>query len=408
MHRFHKPRFSIVVVFALFYINSSFASPVVNAKRSMVSLVAAYEPVKAIPTDEVPSHHPIPSGGNSTRNDRVNEVVPLSEPVNVVPVDAFPPGQLITGGSSSTTNDGTTLTTTYNIPRHRVRRRKVNEVSSVSEPVNVVPVDAFPPGQLITGGSSSTTNDGTTLTTTYNIPRHRVRRRKVNEVSSVSEPVNVVPVDAFPPGQLITGGSSSTTNDGTTVITTFTPGHVMPNPANATKGTNYLSLINTNLTQPALDMGLNCEGSKLMCLGATQMGVMHTLRDYMYAIPRGYHYYAGQKIACMKHNVYPNPWMTWGFYCAFMQGNIPAEGVDGAEIELKMQQMIEHSCLGCGSVPFSPDNDPRPLGILTVNYVRKSECEGLCYYAPPGAAANAVKVPQGMTLVADSQGLKSS
>ena len=129
------------------------------------------------------------------------------------------------------------------------------------------------------------------------------------------------------------------------------------------------------------------------------MGVMHTLRDYMYAIPTGYRYYTGQDIACMKHSVYPSPIISWGFYCAFMQGNIPAEGVDGTLIQLKMQQMIEHHCLGCGSVPFSDDNDPRTLGVLTVNYVRLSECEGLCYYKPPGTAADAVvKVPKGMTL----------
>ena len=135
-----------------------------------------------------------------------------------------------------------------------------------------------------------------------------------------------------------------------------------------------------------------------MCVGAAQTGVMHTLRDYMYAIPQGYRYYAGQKIACMKHNFYPNPWITWGFYCAFMQGNISSDGEDGAVIQLKMQQMIEHHCLGCGSVPFSPDNDPETAGILTVNYVRESECEGLCYYVPPGTPKASVKVPQGMTL----------
>ena len=82
-----------------------------------------------------------------------------------------------------------------------------------------------------------------------------------------------------------------------------------------------------------------------------------------------------------------------------MQGhNVSEDGVDGALIQLKMQQMIEHHCLGCGSVPFSDDNDPTVAGILTVNYVRQSECEGLCYYKPPGIANAAVKVPSGMTL----------
>lgn len=359
MSRF-QPRLSNVVVFALSCINYSFASPVAIAEPPGVSVIAAYEPVNIISIDELPPHPPFPTGG------------------------------------STITDDGTTQTTTFNIPRDTVRKRRVNHVVSVSAPVNIVPIDRFPPGQLHTGGSSSTTNDGITQLTTYNIPRDTVRKRKVNDVVSVSAPVSIVPIDAFPPGQLRTDGNSSSTNDGTTVTTTFTyPGIV---PLNRTRGTELLSLNNATLVQSDIDMGLNCEGSRLMCIGSTQMGVMHTLRDYMYAIPRGYRYYAGQKIACMKHNVYPSPWVTWGFYCAFMQGAIPADGVDGAEIELKMQQMIEHGCLGCGSVPFSPDNDPRISGILTVNYVRKSECEGLCYYAPPGVAADAVKVPKGMTL----------
>ena len=277
-----------------------------------------------------------------------------------------------------------------------IAERSRVSVIAAYEPVNIIPIDELPPHPPFSTGGSTITDDGTTQTTTFNIPRDTVRKRRVNDVVSVSAPVNLVPIDRFPPGQLRTDGNSSTTNDGTTVTTTFTyPGIV---PLNRTRGTELLSLNNATLAQSELDMGLNCEGSRIMCIGSTQMGVMHTLRDYMYAIPRGYRYYAGQKIACMKHNVYPSPWVTWGFYCAFMQGDIPADGVAGAEIELKMQQMIEHGCLGCGSVPFSSDNDPRILGILTVNYVRKSECEGLCYYAPPGVAANAAKVPKGMTL----------
>lgn len=160
-----------------------------------------------------------------------------------------------------------------------------------------------------------------------------------------------------------------------------------------------MSPSNQILAVSDLEKGLNCEGSTIMCIGANQMGVMHTLRDYMYAIPHGYRYYAGQNIACMKHEVYPSAWITWGFYCAFMQGNIAEDGVDGALIQLKMQQMVEHHCLGCGSVPFSDDNDPNISGILTVNYVRQSECEGLCYYVPPGTPSTSVKVPSHMTLV---------
>ena len=310
MSRFHKPRLSTAVVFALFCINSSFASPVASAARSRVSITAA------------------------------------NQPVHIIPLGDSPPAlHLVTTSNPVTTDDGTTQTTTFDVPNDVVDKRQSLTIVSASQPVHIIPNDELPPG-LLSGGGSNTTDDGTTVTTTFTEPR-AVSAPQRNDTASV-ELVN------------------STTQ---------------------------------TLAESDLDKGLNCQGSKIMCVGADQMGVMHTLRDYMYAIPHGYRYYAGQKIACMKHEVYPSPWISWGFYCAFMQGNISEEGEDGALIQLKMQQMIEHHCLGCGSVPISDDNDPRISGILTVNYVRQSECEGLCYYVPPGAPSNSVKVPQGMTLV---------
>lgn len=281
-------------------------------------------------------------------------------------------------------------------------------IVSVSEPVYVIPTEEIPPGQNHnSGGSSRTTNDGITVTTTYNNRRSVVRRKVSPSIIAASEPVYVIPIDGAPTDRRLSGTNSSdtattTTDDGTTLTTTYTTGQgrnlLQTNP-NSAGSVNIINTKNQSLALSDVNKGLNCEGSFVMCIGAAQWGVMHTLRDYMYAIPDGYRYYAGQDIACMKHHVYPNPVVTWGFYCALMQGNIPAEGVDGAELLLKMQQMIEHHCLGCGSVPFSSDNDPNILGILTVNYVSQSECEGLCYYRPPGIAANAaVTVPKGMTL----------
>ena len=276
-------------------------------------------------------------------------------------------------------------------------------IVDASEPVNIIPIEDLPADRFSPGDGSTTTDDGTTLTTTYNERGDMVRKRKPVSIVSASEPVNVIPVGDLPPGRQLgdaNGSSTTTTNDGTTVTTTYTTQrNLLQTKPNVTGSLDLISMKNTTRHLSEVDMGLNCQGSVIMCVGANQMGVMHTLRDYMYAIPTGYRYYAGQDIACMKHNVYPSPIITWGFYCGFMQGNIPAEGVDGALILLKMQQMIEHHCLGCGSVPFSDDNDPNTLGVLTVNYVRQSECEGLCYYKPPGTAANAaVEVPKGMTL----------
>ena len=268
-----------------------------------------------------------------------------------------------------------------------------------SEPVNIIPIEDFLDAEeLPNGGIKNVSNDGTTVTTTYNT-RDVAPNTEQESGSGASEPVNVVPES--PKFNVTPSDTVNTTSDGTTVTTHYsTPNrNLLQTNSNATDSLQLISTNNRSLLTQEVNMGLNCEGSRSMCIGADQWSVMHTLRDYMYAIPEGYRYYAGQDIACMVHHIYPYPWFTWGFYCAFMQGNIPADGFDGAEIQLKMQQMIEHHCLGCGSVPFSPDNDPNTLGILTVNYVSKSECEGLCYYVPPGHPTNgAVAVPKGMTL----------
>lgn len=362
MSRFYQSRLSSAIVFAILCINSSLASPVANADRSRVSIVAVSEPVYVYPSKNLPPEHFWPKGG------------------------------------STTSNDGTTKTTTFNNRKTLAQRRDDLSIVDVSEPVNIIPSKDLP-GQPFPNGGSTMSDDGTTRTTTYHIPRDMVRNRKNVTITSASEPVYVIPNGEKPPGRNLNTGSSSTTNDGTTVTTTYTNRNLLQTKSNLTGSLNLVDSKNRTLIASEVDMGINCEGSVIMCIGSTQMGVMHTLRDYTYAIPVGYRYYDGQDIACMKHNVYPNPWITWGFYCVFMQGNIPTEGVLGTLIQLKLQQMIEHHCLGCGSVPFSDDNDPRTLGILTVNYVRQSECEGLCYYVPPGIAANsAVKVPQGMTL----------
>ena len=367
MSRFHKPRFPSAIVLTLLCINPTSASPVRDFKRPSISIVAA------------------------------------SAPVHIIPIADLPPGTIFPTGSGTTSyeDNGDTLVTTYGDPGTAVAKRRLDPITSETEPVNIIPIEDFPPDTHFPtgGGTTSYEDNGETQVTTYNIPPRGKDKRRLPSITNASAPVNVIPIDDLPDDTrnlLSSAGSSTTHNDGTTFTTVF-----QPSPKNKTATTNGVDLVNLNtqtVASPGINMGLNCQGSAVMCVGANNMGVMHTLRDYMYAIPDGYRYYDGQNIACMKHTVYPYGWFTWGFYCAFMQGNIPADGFDGAVIQLKMQQMIEHHCLGCGSVPFSPDNDPNTLGILTVNYVRQSECEGLCYYVPPGTPAKDVKVPKGMTL----------
>ena len=67
-----------------------------------------------------------------------------------------------------------------------------------------------------------------------------------------------------------------------------------------------------------------------------------------------------------------------GSLCAFTQGNVNSIGTSGAVIKRKLQQLSDHGCQICGSVPLGDGNDPAEAGILTVNYVSGVACPGLC------------------------------
>ncbi|KAL8724945.1 MAG: hypothetical protein Q9181_006605 [Wetmoreana brouardii] len=85
-------------------------------------------------------------------------------------------------------------------------------------------------------------------------------------------------------------------------------------------------------------------------------------------------YAPGAHIVCM-----PQGTSFLGGICAFTQGNITAAGTSGHVIKQKLKQLHEHGCTLCGSVPLSAEgNDPDEEGILTVNYVRRRVCSGVC------------------------------
>ena len=68
-----------------------------------------------------------------------------------------------------------------------------------------------------------------------------------------------------------------------------------------------------------------------------------------------------------------------GGICAFTQGsNVPATGVTGALVKLKLLELRGHGCRVCGSVPLGGGNDPHIQGILTVNYINSMACKGMC------------------------------
>lgn len=62
-------------------------------------------------------------------------------------------------------------------------------------------------------------------------------------------------------------------------------------------------------------------------------------------------------------------------FCAYTQGhNVPPSGINGSGIKRKLTQLSDHGCFACGSVPIADDNNPKELGILTINYVLKPAC----------------------------------
>ncbi|KAA6415501.1 MAG: hypothetical protein FRX48_00216 [Lasallia pustulata] len=64
--------------------------------------------------------------------------------------------------------------------------------------------------------------------------------------------------------------------------------------------------------------------------------------------------------------------------CLFLQGNVPAAGVDGSVVKARVADLNNHGCWYCGSVPLSGNNHPEEMGILTSNYVRNALCNGVC------------------------------
>ncbi|KAK3368976.1 killer toxin [Lasiosphaeria ovina] len=97
-------------------------------------------------------------------------------------------------------------------------------------------------------------------------------------------------------------------------------------------------------------LGINCLGSSQCGSGksADLQAVLETLPDEQVFLD-------DVQIACV-----------FGGVCAFLQ-NIPAgEGVTGAQIKSLGQQIVDHGCQSCGSVPFQ--NNDVSEGELTFNF----------------------------------------
>ncbi|KAG9498071.1 hypothetical protein J7337_010960 [Fusarium musae] len=113
--------------------------------------------------------------------------------------------------------------------------------------------------------------------------------------------------------------------------------------------------------------GINCHGSSNCAnAGFKLTGLLRTAQD----LNDNKWYYNGQHIACWQA-------LDKTGFCAFLQNT---GGLPGKDIKRLLQELVNHGCAKCGSVPafYPSDNDIKSHGMLTVNYVSKTNCNGLC------------------------------
>ncbi|KAK5996036.1 KP4 killer toxin [Cladobotryum mycophilum] len=122
----------------------------------------------------------------------------------------------------------------------------------------------------------------------------------------------------------------------------------------------------------AMTIGVSAEG--INCHGSSNCGnvgfKLTWLRDQVAGIDDNRWWQNGQHIACWEN-------VAGTGFCAFLQNT---GGMPGRDIKRLMQELVNHGCGKCGSVPvfFPNDNDNSHHGILTVNYVFKPHCNGRC------------------------------
>ncbi|KAB8070990.1 killer toxin [Aspergillus leporis] len=128
------------------------------------------------------------------------------------------------------------------------------------------------------------------------------------------------------------------------------------------------SLLALSCTAAALDsaalLGINCRGSA-GCAGSGAIGGQGTrlsqIKKEIDQVDNNRHFNNGEHIACLNNKLGTG-------ICAFFQNT--SGGGNGADAKRLVQDLLNHGCSACGSVPTNPGNDVSK-GQLTVNYVGK-------------------------------------
>lgn len=111
----------------------------------------------------------------------------------------------------------------------------------------------------------------------------------------------------------------------------------------------------------AAALGINCRGSSTCGVGGighSPAGTMEQVRDAVAVGPEG-QWGNGQQIACVPH--------VTGRLCAFYQ-NIGSRTFTKGQTVTYLDQLRDHGCKNCGSIPTDSGNDVSK-GELTVNFV---------------------------------------
>lgn len=123
------------------------------------------------------------------------------------------------------------------------------------------------------------------------------------------------------------------------------------------------------LAAGAMAQGINCNGSS-QCgnTGGRTTDILNSVQG----IDTGRTYQNGEHIACWESSLGTG-------ICAFLQST---GGITGDLIKELVQDIVNHGCTVCGSVPVffnSGDNNINDHGELTINYVGSTGgCNGLC------------------------------
>ncbi|CAK7270436.1 hypothetical protein SEPCBS119000_004088 [Sporothrix epigloea] len=117
----------------------------------------------------------------------------------------------------------------------------------------------------------------------------------------------------------------------------------------------------------ATALGINCRGSSFCTLGGAKITDVQGQIGDMIALGYGDRYFnSGDQIACAKGK--------YESICAFFQNGAGGTAQQAFDY---IQNLVDHGCTVCGSVPTQDGNDVS-TGELTINAVDSPCCKGNC------------------------------